>query len=66
MLAQQGSFHPFRYLSEVKNELQKVSWPTREQTIQMTLLVIVASVVVGAYIGALDYLFAQATALILK
>ncbi len=61
-----NNFLLFRYLREVRDELKKVTWPTREQTIQKTLLVILVSVVVGVYIGGLDYLFTQGTSLILK
>lgn len=47
------------YLREVLQELQKVTWPTREHTIQMTVLVIVVSVGVSLYVGALDFMFQQ-------
>lgn len=56
----------FSYLREVRDELQKVTWPTREQTIQKTTLVVIVSIVVGVYIGLLDYLFTQLTALLIK
>lgn len=55
-----------RYFSEVMLELRKVSWPTREETIQMTVLVVVVSAIVSAYLGGLDYLFTQLTTLLLK
>jgi preprotein translocase subunit SecE len=48
---------PTTYLREVVREIKKVSWPSREQTQNMTLLVIVASLIVGLYIGILDYIF---------
>jgi preprotein translocase subunit SecE len=54
------------YLREVRDELQKVTWPTRKQTIQKTTLVVAVSVVVGLYIGLLDYLFTQLTGLLIK
>lgn len=66
MFAKNGQFQLFRYFSEVGQELQKVSWPTRAQTIEKTMLVIVVSVIVGAYIGALDYLFTSITTLVIK
>lgn len=46
--------NPIRFLKEVRDELVKVDWPTREQTIRLTILVIASSVLVGAYIGGLD------------
>ncbi|MCL5775327.1 MAG: preprotein translocase subunit SecE [Patescibacteria group bacterium] len=44
------------FLVEVKNELSKVVWPSRTETIRYTLTVIVFSVVVAFVLGAFDYL----------
>ncbi len=44
------------FLVEVKNELSKVVWPSRAETIRYTLTVIVFSVVVAFVLGAFDYL----------
>ncbi|MEK7521671.1 MAG: preprotein translocase subunit SecE [Patescibacteria group bacterium] len=49
--------NPIRFLSEVRSELSKVVWPTRAQTTQATILVIVISLIVGAYVGGLDLIF---------
>lgn len=49
--------NPFKYIGEVKQELKKVEWPTREKTIRLTVIVVAASAIVGIYIGALDWLF---------
>lgn len=35
-------------------ELGKISWPTRQQTIQLTIAVIAYSLVIGSFIGAID------------
>jgi preprotein translocase subunit SecE len=48
-----------RFLNEAWSELKKVSWPTREQVRNLTVLVFVVSFVVGLYITALDFVFAQ-------
>ena len=45
------------FFKETKTELRKVSWPTREQTVQYTLVVIGVSAVVMVFLGGLDYLF---------
>lgn len=45
----------FKFLSEVKNELSKVVWPGRAQTVKYTLTVIVFSIVVSVILGAFDY-----------
>jgi preprotein translocase subunit SecE len=46
-----------RYLNESWSELKKVTWPTRETVIRLTLLVIGVSVLVGLYIAVLDRFF---------
>lgn len=53
-----------RYLEESYSELKKVTWPTREQVRNLTVLVFVISAVVGAYIGFFDVLFTEALKLI--
>lgn len=50
---------PFQFLKEAQIELKKVSWPTRNQAFRLTAIVIGASVVVGVYIGALDFIFTK-------
>jgi preprotein translocase subunit SecE len=53
-----------RYIQEAWSELKKVSWPTREQVRNLTILVFIVSLVVGAYISALDFVFTQAVRLL--
>ena len=43
------------YLREVRVELTKVVWPKREQVIKLTLTVVIISVLVGTYMGGLDF-----------
>jgi len=47
------------YFREVRVELSKVSWPKREEVIKLTAVVSIISVIVGAYLGALDLLFTK-------
>ncbi|OGM77942.1 preprotein translocase subunit SecE [Candidatus Woesebacteria bacterium RIFOXYD1_FULL_46_19] len=47
------------YLSEVRLELSKVTWPKRNDVIKLTLIVFIISAIVGGYTGALDYLFTK-------
>ena len=46
-----------QYLKEVRVELGKVTWPTRAEATHLTLIIIIASLVVGLYIGGLDIVF---------
>lgn len=54
------------FLKEVKEELAKVAWPTREQTIRYTVLVVIVAGSVGLFLGGLDYILTAITALLLK
>jgi preprotein translocase subunit SecE len=46
-----------RFVGESWSELKKVTWPTREQTRNLTVLVFVISGLIGIYIAAFDFLF---------
>jgi preprotein translocase subunit SecE len=46
-----------RTIRETRSELRKVVWPTREETIRLTGLVIAVSVVIGLLLFAGDSLF---------
>jgi preprotein translocase subunit SecE len=46
-----------RFINESWSELKKVSWPTREQVRNLTVLVFAVSFVVGLYITVLDVAF---------
>lgn len=49
----------FTFLKEVKLELKKVNWPTRQETVKYTLIVIGVSAGVAIFLGGLDLLFAE-------
>ena len=46
-------------MKDAKGELQKVNWPTKQQTINYTATVIGISIAVALFLGGLDYLFEQ-------
>ena len=51
-----GIFKRFgKYLRDTRSEVKKVVWPSRQQTVNNTVVVIVCIVIVGAFIGALDF-----------
>ncbi|MBI4709481.1 MAG: preprotein translocase subunit SecE [Candidatus Portnoybacteria bacterium] len=45
------------FLKEVRTEMKKVTWPTRQDTIRYTLIVIGVSLGVAIFLGGLDFLF---------
>jgi preprotein translocase subunit SecE len=48
-------FSPVRFLREVFDELRKVVWPTWGELYRYTLVVIFTVIVLGAFIGGVDY-----------
>jgi len=54
------------YLKEVRLELSKVVWPKREEVIKLTLIVIIISVIVGLYLGALDFIYTKLLELLIS
>jgi preprotein translocase subunit SecE len=48
-----------RFIDEAWSELKKVTWPTREQVRNLTVLVFVISAAVGVYITIFDLLFTE-------
>ena len=47
------------FISEVRAELIKVTWPKRNEVIRLTLIVIAISAVVAGFVGVLDFLFTK-------
>ncbi len=45
------------YFKEVKLEMKKVNWPSRQETTKYTLIVIGVSLIVAFYLGSLDFLY---------
>ena len=46
-----------RYYRETVGELKKVVWPTREETLRLTYIVMAVIIVMAALLGSADYLF---------
>jgi preprotein translocase subunit SecE len=46
-----------RVSRETIGELRKVNWPSRDEAIQLTLIVLAVLAASSAFLGALDYLF---------
>jgi preprotein translocase subunit SecE len=48
-----------RYLKETRAELRKVTWPTRQQAINLTLIVLAVTIAMAIFLGAVDLVFAS-------
>ncbi|MBI3638135.1 preprotein translocase subunit SecE [Candidatus Wolfebacteria bacterium] len=45
------------YIQESRQEFGRVNWPTKQETIRLTLIVIGISIGVAAFLGLLDFIF---------
>jgi len=60
---QQGGIR--RFYRETIGELRKVSWPTREEATNLTIIVIIVTFGMSAFLGIMDFLFTRLFALII-
>jgi preprotein translocase subunit SecE len=49
----------FDYIRDTKGEMKHVSWPTKNQAIGYTIIVLLVSIVLALYLGFFDYIFTQ-------
>jgi preprotein translocase subunit SecE len=52
------------FLRQVMFELKKVVWPTKEQMVTYTAVVVVFVIIMGLIIAALDFVFVQLVLLV--
>ena len=45
------------FLKEVRLEIKKVNWPTKQQTVRYTIIVVGVSFAVAVFLGGLDFMF---------
>ncbi len=54
------------YLTNVRTEIGRVSWPSRKEVVSLTVLIILLSVVLGVYLGLVDLIVTQVLRLLLR
>ena len=54
-----------RYIRESIGELKKVNWPTRQEAINLTIIVLIVTFSMSAVLGLLDFVFSKVIAFIL-
>ena len=55
-----------KFVGEVVAEMKKVSWTTRKELVDSTLIVILSSFLLGIFVGVIDYAFSKGVAVIIK
>ena len=58
--------NPLKFIQEVKQEAFKVSWPTRKETLQGTLMVVSMAIIASIFFLLLDQILKFFLELILK
>ena len=56
----------FTFLSEVRSELEKVTWPGSSDVLRLTTVVILISLLVGIYLGIADYGFTNLLGILVR
>ncbi|MEO8324186.1 MAG: preprotein translocase subunit SecE [Actinomycetota bacterium] len=51
---------PLQFIKEVIAELKKVAWPTRQEVVAYSIVVVVATVVIATLIFGMDFAFTKA------
>lgn len=54
-----GRGNPLDFVRDIRSELRKVAWPSQRETINLTAVVVAFSVVVGLFLGGIDFLFQE-------
>ncbi len=53
------------FLSETRTELKKVTWPTRQELKESTIVVIVSTFIVTIFVGVVDQIISRVIRLVL-
>jgi preprotein translocase subunit SecE len=56
----------FKIVGEVVSELRRVTWPTRQETTRLTIMVIVVAAAIGVFLGLTDMGFSRLFDVILQ
>jgi preprotein translocase subunit SecE len=54
-----------RYIRETMGELRKVNWPSRQEATNLTIVVLIVTFGMSAFLGLLDFLFTRLFAFLL-
>jgi preprotein translocase subunit SecE len=46
-----------RWVEDIVSELRKVTWPTRHETVNLTIVGLVVAVIIGFILGGIDVFF---------
>ena len=56
----------WEFLQDVHHELERVVWPNHEDTWSFTVIVLITIMIVGIWVGALDWIFARIMGMLMQ
>jgi preprotein translocase subunit SecE len=54
-----------QYIKDTRAELTHVSWPTQKQIVSYTIVVIILSAIVAAFLGFFDFIFSRGVSMLI-
>ena len=57
---------PFQFIQQVRQEVSKVTWPTRKETTVTTIMVFIMVAVASIFLMTVDMIFAELVQLVLQ
>lgn len=57
---------PVQYMGEVRSEMRRITWPTKDELVKFTVVVIVAVLLLTGLVALLDYGFGEAVLQLLR
>ena len=58
--------NPFKYVQQVRNEVSKIVWPTRKETMTTTIMVFIMSALIALFFFIIDTITSNILDMILK
>ena len=58
--------NPFKYVQQVRNEVSKIVWPTRKETMTTTIMVFIMSALIALFFFIIDTITSNVLDIILK
>jgi len=55
-----------RFLRETRSELRKVTWPSRQEATNLTIIVLAVTLTMAASLGLIDYIFSKLFGLLIR
>ncbi|MBZ6377811.1 preprotein translocase subunit SecE [Pacificimonas flava] len=60
-----ANFNPGKYVREVRQEMSKVTWPTRQETIVTTIMVLIMTSLLSVFFLGVDQVLGRLVQLVL-